>query len=353
MNNPNPHSLGTLRIGFAGTPEFARDILARLLDAGANVVCVYTQPDRPKGRGRKLLPCPVKVSAQAANIEVRQPASLRQKSPAGKEALAALQASRLDVLVVAAYGLILPQVVLDAPTLGCVNVHASLLPRWRGAAPIERAIMAGDTESGVSIMRMEAGLDTGGVYQMRQTPISDTTTGRQLHDSLATLGAEALLATLDNFAPESWHAQNDTLATYADKLNTADALIDWHNSAEVIARQINALNDRLPARSNLASSTSGQSAETVKFMRATPLTTTADADSQTAPGTLAARNKKSIEIVTGAGRVVVHEVQLQRGKGTPMPVAAALNGYSELFTEGVRFFSAPAAPSPSSSAPSK
>ena len=168
------------RVGFAGTPEFAATALQGLITAGVNVVCVYTQPDRPSGRGRKLVPSAVKALAESSGIEVRQPKSLRNEAAAEE-----LRDSTLDVLIVAAYGLILPRAILDAPALGCINVHASLLPRWRGAAPIERAIMAGDNESGVCIMRMEAGLDTGGVYCARSLPVTNTTTGRELHDSLA------------------------------------------------------------------------------------------------------------------------------------------------------------------------
>ena len=329
------------RIGFAGTPEFAQRILAGLLAAGGNVVCVYTQPDRPSGRGRKLLPCAVKALAEDAGIEVRQPRTLRKA-----EARDAMAAAQLDVLVVAAYGLILPQAILDTPRLGCINVHASLLPRWRGAAPIERAIMAGDTQSGVSIMRMEAGLDTGGVYKTRSTPIGDQTTGKALHDELAELGSEALVATLENFAPDSWQAQDDSLATYADKLSSEDAEIDWHEPARVVARHINALNDRLPARSVLLSTSTDSAAtnttgEVVSFLRAEPASVpvSASAKDSATPGTILERSKKTISVATGAGAVVIKEVQLRRGKGKPMPMSAALNGYSELFEPGLRFTS--------------
>lgn len=337
----NPPSLAKvpLRIGFAGTPEFAATVLTGLLAAGANVVCTYSQPDRPTGRGRKLTPSAVKQVALTAGIEVRQPVSLR-----GAQALAELAASKLDVLIVAAYGLILPEAILAAPALGCINVHASLLPRWRGAAPIERAIMAGDTQSGVCIMRMEAGLDTGGVYNTKTLPITDTTTGRELHDGVAQLGLTALLETLSGFsatgAAEAWQAQDDSLATYADKLVADDALIHWHNSAASIVRQINALNDRMPARTQLAG-------ETLNLLRATQAPTSNPASatemdaSAAPPGTIIARSKKAITVATGDGAISIREVQLRRGKGRPMPMAAALNGYGELFEQGHCFESTP------------
>ena len=323
------------RIGFAGTPEFAESMLTGLLRAGANVVCVYTQPDRPSGRGRKLMPSAVKQVALDSNIEVRQPVSLRND-----EALKQLQSSQLDVLVVAAYGLILPQAILDAPRLGCINVHASLLPRWRGAAPIERAIMAGDTQTGVCSMRMEAGLDTGGVYNQRTLPITHTTTGRELHDAMIAPGIDALLETLTDFAPTQWQAQDESLATYAKKLVAADATIDWHKPAAQIIRQVNALNDRLPARTTLAG-------ETVKVLNAAPVTaTTADVDSaisgeEKKPGTILACSKKAFVVAAGEQQLSVRMVQLNRGKGKPMTVAAALNGYADLFKVGNCFTSVP------------
>jgi len=315
------------RIGFAGTPEFAAQVMRGLLDAGTNLVCVYTQPDRPTGRGRKLTPSAVKTLAQEFAIEVRQPKSLRSDA-----ALAELRSSELDVLIVAAYGLILPQPILDAPRLGCINVHASLLPRWRGAAPIERAIMAGDTQSGVCIMRMEAGLDTGGVYTSRSTAVTDTTTGRELHDTLTQLGTAALIETLDNFDPSAFTAQNDALACYANKLEATDAEINWHASSAEVARQINALNDRLPARTIVHDTN-----EVLHMLRAE--VSTEQLPEPAPPGTLIAHSKKTFSVATANGAVAITEVQLRRGKGRPMPAAAALNGYRELFVTGQRFTS--------------
>ncbi len=341
MANSPPESRKTsalpTRIGFAGTPEFAAIALRGLLAAGANLVCVYTQPDRPTGRGRKLAPSAVKKLAEEFAIDVRQPKSLRSA-----QALEELRASELDVLIVAAYGLILPQPVLDAPRLGCINVHASLLPRWRGAAPIERAIMAGDTQSGVCIMRMEAGLDTGGVYTSRTTPVTDTTTGRELHDTLAQLGTAALLEALENFDPHAFTPQDDALACYANKLETADAEINWHATSAEVARHINALNDRLPARTSVHDTD-----EVLHMLRAEVATENSlQPTDQSPPGTLIARSKKTLSVATANGAVAITEVQLRRGKGRPMPAAAALNGYSDLFSVGQRFTNASVKTSP-------
>ena len=334
------------RVGFAGTPEFAASILDGLIAAGVHIVCVYTQPDRPTGRGRKLTPSPVKQTATSAGIEVRQPRSLRKNS----EALRELETTELDLLIVAAYGLILPRAILDAPKMGCINVHASLLPRWRGAAPIERSIMAGDTQSGVCIMRMEAGLDTGGVYNQRTLPVTNTTTGKELHDAMIAPGIDALLQTLSEFDPHNFTAQDDSLATYAHKLAADDAVINWSEPAPTIIRHINALNDRLPARTWLGD-------EPIKLLRAAPasdslatsLTTSPDAetDSTVTPGTIRSRSKKSITVaagVEGKESISVREVQLNRGKGKPMPIAAALNGYAGLFEVGRRFSNTPGRP---------
>ena len=201
-----------LRVVFAGTPEFAAVLLATLLESRHEVVAVYTQPDRPSGRGQKLSPGPVKQLALAGGVPVAQPRTLRDADSAGQ--LRALQA---DVMVVAAYGLILPQAILEVPRLGCVNVHASLLPRWRGAAPIQRAILAGDPETGITIMQMDAGLDTGAMLSRWPEPIRANDTAQTLHDRLAALGARALVAALDELAVGTARAvaQDSTQATYA------------------------------------------------------------------------------------------------------------------------------------------
>ncbi len=231
--------MSRLRVVFAGTPEFAASSLAALLESQHEVVAVYTQPDRPAGRGRKLTPSPVKQLALEHGLPVYQPQTL--KEPAAQSDLAALNA---DIMVVVAYGLLLPQAVLDIPRLGCVNVHASLLPRWRGAAPIQRAIEAGDSVSGVTIMQMDAGLDTGAMLSEVRTPITPRTTGGDLHDRLAIQGANALINTLDALATGAAHAtpQPEEGVTYAAKLSKAEAELDFDQPAQQLASKIRAFN---------------------------------------------------------------------------------------------------------------
>lgn len=228
-----------LRIVFAGTPDFSVPPLQALLASGHQVVAVYTQPDRPSGRGRKLLPGPVKSQALEAGVPVHQPPSLKDA-----EEVEILRDLRPDLMVVVAYGLLLPESVLEIPRLGCVNIHASLLPHWRGAAPIQRAIQAGDTESGVSIMRMEKGLDTGPVYLSKRIALAVDETGGSLHDRLSVLGAAGLMEALPGIADGSLQPvpQNDAEATYAAKLEKKEAQIDWKRSAVQIERQVRAFN---------------------------------------------------------------------------------------------------------------
>ncbi|MBF6036644.1 methionyl-tRNA formyltransferase [Pseudomonas sp. P155] len=228
-----------LRIVFAGTPEFAAEHLKALLSSPYEIVAVYTQPDRPAGRGQKLMPSPVKQLALENNIQVLQPPTLRNA-----DAQAELAALKPDLLVVVAYGLILPQVVLDIPRLGCINSHASLLPRWRGAAPIQRAVEHGDAESGVTVMRMEAGLDTGPMLLKVVTPISAEDTGGSLHDRLAEMGPPAVVQAIAGLAAGTLEGevQNDELATYAHKLNKDEARIDWSRPAVELERLVRAFN---------------------------------------------------------------------------------------------------------------
>lgn len=228
-----------MRIIFAGTPEFAATHLLALLQAEADIVGVYTQPDRPAGRGRKLTASPVKALALAHDLPVFQPASL--KTPEAQQQLAEL---RPDVMIVVAYGLILPPTVLQTPTHGCLNVHASLLPRWRGAAPIQRAIEAGDAVSGVTIMQMDEGLDTGDMLVKHTVEINAQTTSASLHDELAKAGGVTLLQVMADLLAYQASAtiQPDTAVTYAEKLSKAEAWIDWHESAEAIDRKIRAFN---------------------------------------------------------------------------------------------------------------
>jgi len=236
LSNSTPSSL---RVIFAGTPEFSVAPLQALLDSEHEVIAVYTQPDRPAGRGRKLTASPVKALALQHNIPVYQPESLK-----GEEAQQALFALKADVMVVVAYGLLLPKAVLESPRYGCLNIHASLLPRWRGAAPIQRAIESGDALSGVTIMQMDIGLDTGDMLYKATTEITSEDNASSLHDRLSVLGSNALMVTLqdllkNNLKPEK---QDETFVTYAQKLTKAEAEIQWDQSAETIVRKIQAFN---------------------------------------------------------------------------------------------------------------
>lgn len=225
-----------MRIIFMGTPDFSVPVLQALVDAGHDVVAVYSQPPRPAGRGKKDRPSPVQSKAEALGLTVRYPVSVRTD-----EALADFKSLNADIAVVVAYGLILPQSILDAPKKGCLNIHASLLPRWRGAAPIHRAIMAGDPETGVCIIQMEAGLDTGPVLIRHATPIGDTDTTLQLHDRLSVIGAAAIvdaLAELDQLVPKP---QPEDGVTYAAKIDKVEAAIDWSKSAVEIDQLIRGL----------------------------------------------------------------------------------------------------------------
>ncbi len=224
-----------MRIIFMGTPDFAVPTLVALHDAAHEIVAVYTQPPRPAGRGKKLQPSPVQVKAEELGLEVRHPTSLKTA-----EAQAEFAGFAPDIAIVAAYGMILPQAVLDIPEHGCLNVHASVLPRWRGAAPIHRAIMAGDPVTGVTIMQMEAGLDTGPMLATVRTPIEDKTTG-ELTEELAELGAQLMVGTVRNLSFHQPVEQDDAEATHAAKIDKAEARIDWNEDAAVIERKIRAL----------------------------------------------------------------------------------------------------------------
>ena len=228
-----------LRVAFAGTPQFAVPALQALLDSRHTVVGVLTQPDRPKGRGRQLAPSPVKQLAQQRGLEVAQPPTLR-----AAPAHAGLAALAPDVMVVVAYGQILPGAVLQLPRLGCLNIHASLLPRWRGAAPIQRAILAGDATTGVTIMQMDEGLDTGGMLAVRTVPIGGRDTSASLHEVLAALGAQSLIEVLESLATRGAPAQPQPAvgATYAQKIAKAEAHINWADPAALISRQVRAFN---------------------------------------------------------------------------------------------------------------
>ena len=282
------------RVVFAGTPEFARGSLAALVEHGVRPLAVYTQPDRPQGRGRKLRACPVKIYAESIDLPVRQPQSL--KDAGMQDELAALHP---DLLVVAAYGLLLPQAILDIPVHGCINVHASLLPRWRGAAPIQAAILAGDAASGVSLMRMEAGLDSGPVYAMREVPIGARTTAGELHDALAAAGAELLVEHLADILAGRIEPQpqDEQQVTYAGKFTTADARLDWQLPATGLERQVRAYNPVPGARFEL-------DGDIVKCWRAQVVQHIA-----AAPGTVVAAGKAGVDVACGAGGLRLVEVQ--------------------------------------------
>ncbi|WP_285275564.1 methionyl-tRNA formyltransferase [Halopseudomonas bauzanensis] len=305
-----------LRIVFAGTPEFAAAHLQALLQAGLNIVAVYSQPDRPAGRGQKLAMSAVKQLAQQHELPVYQPVSLR--APEAQAELAALQP---DLLVVVAYGLILPQAVLDIPRLGCINSHASLLPRWRGAAPIQRAIEAGDSESGVTVMRMEAGLDTGPMLLKVDTPISAEDTGGTLHDRLAELGPPAVLQAIDGLAAGTLggELQDDELATYAHKLGKADARIDWARPAAELDRLIRAFNPWPLAHARWQD-------QPLKIWAARP-----EAGSGQ-PGEILDCSKLGLLVACGDGALRLTRLQLPGGK--PLAFADLYNARREQFAPG-------------------
>ncbi|WP_372830962.1 methionyl-tRNA formyltransferase [Pontibacterium sp.] len=307
-----------LRIVFAGTPDFAASSLQALLNSEHEVIAVYTQPDRPAGRGRKLTPSPVKKLALEHDIAVYQPLSL--KGEVEQAELAALDA---DIMVVVAYGLLLPKAVLDTPRLGCINVHGSLLPRWRGAAPIHRAVLAGDKLTGITIMQMDVGLDTGDMLYKVETPINAGDTSGDLHDQLAEQGAEALVTTLglirDGKAePEK---QDDSLANYAHKLEKQEGEIDWSRSATEIERQIRGLSPWPVAYCSL-------DGKTMRIWGAQASDTT----STEAPGAVAEVTKKTLRIACGEGSLLLTNIQLPGGK--PLDTAAVLNAKRDLFPVG-------------------
>ncbi|WP_141455178.1 methionyl-tRNA formyltransferase [Pseudoxanthomonas sp. z9] len=305
-----------MRIVFAGTPAFAVPSL-RAAHARNEVVAVYTQPDRPAGRGRGLTPSPVKLEAIQRGIPVLQPESLRKKS--SREALRELTP---DLMIVVAYGLILPQAVLDIPRYGCWNVHASLLPRWRGAAPIQRAIEAGDAETGVCLMQMEAGLDTGPVLLSQRTPIGEQETGGQLHDRLSELGARVLadgLGLLRAGMRPVAQPQPEAGATYAHKLDKHEARLDWSQPADVLARKVRAFEPWPVAEASVAG-------ERLRIHGAVAL----DLAHRAEPGTLLTAGRQGLDIACGQGALRLRVVQREGGKA--ITAADYLNARRDLVT---------------------
>ncbi|KAB0681011.1 MULTISPECIES: methionyl-tRNA formyltransferase [Aeromonas] len=312
--------MNKLKLIFAGTPDFAARHLAALLSSGHEVVAVYTQPDKPAGRGQKLTASPVKELALAHDLPVYQPASLRNE--AAQAELAALGA---DLMVVVAYGLILPKAVLDTPRLGCINVHGSLLPRWRGAAPIQRSIWAGDAETGVTIMQMDVGLDTGAMIRKVTCPIASDETSASLYDKLAGLGPQALVDTLDAMAAGGTAAepQDDALANYAEKLSKEEARIDWSMDAVAIERCIRAFNPWPISWFDVAG-------QTVKVWQAEVVAQ----DHGQAAGTLLKADKQGIEVATGQG--VLRLLTLQPPGKKAMSVSDLLNSRRDWFEPGTQ-----------------
>lgn len=308
-----------LRIIFAGTPQFAADHLSALFNSKHGIVAVLTQPDRQSGRGKKIQQTPVKKLAIDRGVDVLQPLTLKNVDV--QRQLADYNA---DVMVVVAYGLLLPQAVLDIPRYGCLNVHASLLPRWRGAAPIQRAIEAGDPETGVTIMQMEAGLDTGPMLSKITTALLPDETAGTLHDRLAAIGPPALITTLDNIetALATAEKQDDGLASYAHKIQKHELGLDFNESAQVLACRIRAFSPSPGCFAMLAG-------ERIKLLQGHAIT----GDPQP-PGTVIAADRSGWVIATGSGHLVITQAQFPGGR--PMPVDALLNGRSEHMAVGNR-----------------
>ncbi len=312
-----------LRVGFAGTPEFSRLALQAILDAGFIVPLTLTQPDRPAGRGLKLTPSAVKQLALTHNIPVAQPRSLRLDGKFPDEALAAqtcLVAAQLDVLVVAAYGLILPQWVLSLPRYGCLNIHASLLPRWRGAAPIQRAIEAGDSQTGVTIMQMDIGLDTGDMLLVEPLPIESTDNAATLHDKLAKQGSRLIIEALHALQKNALTRtpQPEQGVTYAAKLDKAEAALDLSQSAEMLARRIRAFNPA-PGATVLLPGIN----EPVKVWNAICV----DDRTHSLPGAVLQKSELGIDIACAQGTLRL--LELQRAGGKRQPAAVFIQGWSD------------------------
>ena len=313
--------MSPLRIVFAGTPEFSAAHLNTILNSSHEVIAVYTQPDRPSGRGIKLLPSPVKKLALANNLLVNQPTSLRNEDEHHM-----LESYSADAIVVVAYGLILPREILAIPKFGCINVHASLLPRWRGAAPIERALLAGDKVSGVTIMQMDEGLDTGDMLLKSEVRIDESDTRNDLENKLAEVGCEALIKALNNLeellkTPEK---QNDSQSCYAGKLEKAEALINWFQSGELIERQIRVGIGRFPAYALFNS-------ERIRILKAQ----VGSATSGASPGTIIESNKDSFTVQCGTGSIAITQIQLP-GKNV-VAVRDITNSKPSFFTASKKF----------------
>jgi methionyl-tRNA formyltransferase len=308
----------SLRIIFAGTPEFAAKHLAALYASEHNIIAVYTQPDRHAGRGKKLMPSAVKLLALDHGTPIYQPASLKNEE--AQQALASLNA---DIMIVVAYGLILPKPVLDAPKLGCLNVHGSLLPKWRGAAPIQRAIWAGDKFTGISVMQMDEGLDTGAVLLEKSMAIIGAATSASLYDDLAELGPQILLETLENLDNLTPTVQNNDEATYAHKLSKEEARIDWTLDAQQLARNVRAFNP-WPFVWFI------HNEESIKVWQVEVV----ESFGELTEGTIANVDKNGIEVATGEHNLLLSIIQIPGKKA--QTVADIINGKPDLFVVGQR-----------------
>ncbi|WP_334019398.1 methionyl-tRNA formyltransferase [Alteromonas sp. S015] len=305
-----------LKVIFAGTPDFAAKHLSALIESEHEVIAVYTQPDRPAGRGKKLTASPVKVLAEENAIPVYQPQSLKAKE--AQEELASLNA---DLMVVVAYGLILPTAVLNAPKLGCINVHGSILPKWRGAAPIQRSIWAGDAETGVTIMQMDEGLDTGDMLHIATLPITSEDTSATLYEKLAELGPQALVEVVSEFDRYTPTKQDDTQATYAKKLSKEEALINWADDAKQIERNIRAFNPWPVAWMQVEE-------QNVKVWSASVVPLNKNAK----PGTVISANKEGITIATGRDALCITSLQISGKKA--LPASDVINARQTWFEVG-------------------
>lgn len=321
--------MAALRLAFAGTPDFAAQHLQALLASRHQVICALTQPDRRSGRGKKTHPSPVKVLAETQGLPVLQPPTLRDEA-----AVAALRELDIDALVVVAYGLILPQNVLDLPRLGCFNVHGSLLPRWRGAAPIQRAVEAGDKETGITIMRMDAGLDTGPMLARRSCPIPPLASSGDVYGLLAELGPTLLSEVLDDLPMylASAQVQDNAVATYAEKLGKDEARIDWTRPASELARRIRAFNPAPGCFSYLAG-------ERVKIWQAQPLPSASNGDSGNEPnresGMISDCSEHGITVTCGQSSLLLQTLQFPGAKA--LPASELLRGRGGVLHAGAHF----------------
>lgn len=323
--NQEPTGHTRLKIIFAGTPHFAAHHLQALLDSEHEIVAVYTQPDRPSGRGKKLTPSPVKTLALEYGVPVEQPPTLKTA-----ESQAGVSAYNADVMVVVAYGLLLPQAVLDTPKYGCLNVHGSLLPRWRGAAPIQRAIEAGDKETGITIMQMDKGLDTGDMLHRVSCAIEPRETSASLHDKLMLLGSPALLSVLDQLSSDSIvpKAQNNALACYAEKITKEEAAIQWQEPAAIIAQKIRAFNPFPVAYSFLQN-------DRIKIYTAQVCEQFSEKNSHKAAGEIISVSDQGLHIACGEHSLLITVLQMPNKKA--LPIAELLKGYADRFVVGDKF----------------